>query len=109
MHPDQQLSCWGTQAQSAWVGTHLDQRSGSPHLKPQVGAHLDQQLAAPEHRPKAGDQPRKWINGLAAHPRPHLKAPVLNNSHLAPAHRALQGLLALYKDGRMPSRGELQG
>ena len=31
------------------------------------------------------------------------------NSYLAPAHRALQGLLALLEEGRTPSKGELQG
>ena len=50
----------------------------------------------------------KWvhnpINGLAACGRPHLKALVLNNSHIATAHRALQGLLTLYEKGRMSSR-----
>ena len=35
------------------------------------------------------------IKRLAACQGPHLKVPVLNNSYLAPAHRALQGLLAL--------------
>lgn len=25
--------------ESAWVGMHLDQRPGHPHLTPQVGAH----------------------------------------------------------------------
>ena len=43
-------------------------------------------------RPKATDL---LINSLAAYKEPHLKAQVLNNSYLAPAHRALQGLLAL--------------
>ena len=49
-------------------------------------------LPAMRSRPKVAD----WlINGLAACEQPHLKALVLNNSYLAPAHRALQGLLAL--------------
>ena len=43
-------------------------------------------------RPKAADL---LIHGLAACEGPHLKALVLNNSYLAPVHRALQGLLAL--------------
>ena len=43
-------------------------------------------------RPKATDQ---LIKRLAAGQGPHLKVPVLNNSYRAPAHRALQGLLAL--------------
>ena len=43
-------------------------------------------------RPKAEDQ---LIKGLDVCKEPHLKAPVLSNSNLVPAHRALQGLLAL--------------
>ena len=61
---------------------------------------------AAQHRPKAADQ---LINGLAACEGPHLKALVLNKSYLAPAHRALQGILALWEEGRTSSRGELQG
>ena len=45
----------------------------------------------PPTRPKAADQ---LINGLVACEGPHLKALVLKNSYLAPAHRILQGLLA---------------
>ena len=83
---------------------HLD---GHDHLKPEtsVGVQPDQWLAASAHRPKVGDQhptqdqsgdrPHNPINGLAACKGPHLKAPVLNNSYLAPVHRARQGLLAL--------------
>ena len=59
----------------------------------------------PMHRPKARDQQRNpdpkpqirpcnLINGLADCQRPHLKAPILKSSYLAPAHRALQGLPA---------------
>ena len=49
-------------------------------------------LPGPRLRPKAAD----WlINGLAAVKGPHIKILVLNNSYLAPVHRALQGLLAL--------------
>ena len=43
-------------------------------------------------RPKAAN---RLIKGLAACKQTHLKALVLNNSYLAPTHRALQGLLAL--------------
>ena len=43
-------------------------------------------------RPRAADP---LIKGLAACEGPHIKALVLNNSYLAPVHRALQGLLAL--------------
>ena len=51
----------------------------------------------------------RLIDSLAACEGPHLKALILNNSYLAPAHRARHGLLALYEEGRMPSRRELQG
>ena len=48
-----------------------------------------------QYRPDALDQLHIPIKGLAAGQKPDLKALVLNNSHLAPAHRALQDLLAL--------------
>ena len=80
------------------------------------GCALGAQASCPTHRPKAADwkairhrpgavdepgvlpKPKaadQLINSLAACEGPHLKAPVLNNSYLAPMHRALQGLLAL--------------
>ena len=61
------------------------------------------------HRPKAKDGLSIQIYGLAAGGRPHLKALDLNKSYLAPEHGTLQGLLAVEGEGRMPSRGELQG
>ena len=95
MHPDQQLGCLGTQTQTTWVGAHLYQGPGRPYLKALVGTHQDRRLAAPVHRPKAKDQPGNPINTLAVHGRPQLKHLGLNNSQLAPVHRALQGLFSL--------------
>ena len=91
----------------------LDCECGSPstHLKPgwcpprstdwalttetRGGLAPGSVAGCPAHRPKAEDWPGNPINGLVACERPHIKAPVLKNSHLAPVHRALQGLLAL--------------
>ena len=42
-----------------------------------------------------GPKPHRQFKRLTACQGPHLKVLVLNNSYLAPAHRALQGLLAL--------------
>ena len=76
------------------LGTPPETPSGCPHLKSQVGAYPDRWLAAPAHRPKAVDRPATpsmaWLPWATT-----TEAPVLNNSHLAPAHRTLQGLLAL--------------
>ena len=55
-------------------------------------AQSNEPASLPRPRPKAADQ---LIKRLAACQGPHLKVLVLNNSYLAPARRALQGLLAL--------------
>ena len=95
--------CLGTQTQSAWVGrasiSGLGAHTWNPEWVPTpetLGGCAPRSAAGfPVHRPEAGDRPCNPINSLAAHRQPHLKAPILNNSHLAPVHRALQGLLTL--------------
>ena len=88
-----------------WAGTP-ETPARRPHLKPQVGAQTDQWLAAPLAQTQscgwqrnAGPKPPgNKINALTACGQPHLKAPVLNHSYIAPPpppHRALQGLLAI--------------
>ena len=59
---------------------------------PETQAQRGELVGHARPRPKAADP---LINGLAACKGPYLKASVLNNSYLDPAHRALQGLLAL--------------
>ena len=79
----------GAQTQSAWVGSHLDQLPGRQHLKPRVGAHPIPRVAAPSTGPKPGI-------GLQPDQQPGFpRATTPKSTHLAPAHRALQGLLAL--------------
>ena len=116
--PEARLHAWRL---ADWGPTY-ETPEGRPHLKPQVGEHLELRLAAPATGPKPRTQVlHDSVPGLPARQRDsgqgrldHLAARfpgtkpldwLINglidcqdhtyNAYLTPAHRALQGLLAL--------------